>query len=267
MATTVAYKTFGDISDFGFERKRLRPECVMPKSQQVAKIRQYLSNRGADIDVLDLVEDWVDPTVMYETNKAEIVSRVGFGTTRKPPSNKEMREMYCNSLHNQCASDGLETCQVACDECKNPAACKKAERIKKEMEYPNFMSFKVADEVLKFKTATKYLDEQISKILKCPICSKTTNKKCWEFKWGTGVEIFWYVPQKKAKPKIPTCMTLQKSLTKTGGQMYFKNGGGKKKTKVLNKKKTKKKVKKGSDNLMTFGIRMPNVKTLEDMLK
>jgi len=137
----------------------------------------------------------------------------------------------------------------------------------KRMEYPNFMSFKVADEVLKFKTATKYLDEQISKILKCPICSKTTNKKCWEFKWGTGVEIFWYVPQKKAKPKIPTGMTLQKSLTKTGGQMYFKNGGGKKKTKVLNKKKTKKKVKKGSDNLMTFGIRMPDVRTLEDMLK
>jgi len=134
MATAATYKTFGDISDFGFERKRLRPERIMPKSQQVAKIRQYLSNRGADIDVLDLVEDWVDPTVMYETNKAEIVRRVGFGNVQKPPSNKEMREMYCDSLHNQCASDGLETCQVACDECKNPAACKKAERIKKEIK-------------------------------------------------------------------------------------------------------------------------------------
>ncbi len=69
-------------------------------------------------------------------------------------------------------------------------------------------------------------------------------------------------------PKIPTGMTLQKSLTKTGGQMHFKNGGGKKKSKALNTKKTKRKVKKkGSDNLMTFGIRIPDIRTLEDMVK
>ena len=70
-----------------------------------------------------------------------------------------------------------------------------------------------------------------------------------------------------AQPKIPTGMTLQKSLSKTGGQMHFKNGGGKKKPKTLTAKKTKKRVKKGSDNLMTFGIKMPDVRTLEDLMR
>ena len=70
--------------------------------------------------------------------------------------------------------------------------------------------------------------------------------------------------------KIPTGMTLQKQLTKKGGQMHFKNGGGKKKPKTLSTKKTKKRVKgikKGSDNLATFGFFPPNIKTLEDMLR
>ena len=77
-------------------------------------------------------------------------------------------------------------------------------------------------------------------------------------------------PKYDLNPKIPTGMTLQKSLTKTGGQMHFKNGGGKKKPKPLTAKKTNKRVrriKKGSDNLMTFGIRVPDVKTLEDLVK
>lgn len=134
MATTAAHRTFGNLGGFAFPKKRLRSERIMPKSQQVAKIQQYLSNRGADIDVLDLVEDWVDPTVIYEVNKAEIVTRVGFGSTHKPPSNKDLQEMECTSLHNQCASNGLETCQIACDECNNPAACKKADRITKEIK-------------------------------------------------------------------------------------------------------------------------------------
>ena len=134
MATTAVHRTFGNTGSFPFSKKCLRAERIMPKSQQIAKIRQYLSNRGADIDVLDLVDDWVDPTVIYEVNKAEIVSRVGFGTTRKPPSNKDLKEMQCTSLHNQCASNGLETCQIACDECNNPTACKKADRIEKEIK-------------------------------------------------------------------------------------------------------------------------------------
>ena len=67
--------------------------------------------------------------------------------------------------------------------------------------------------------------------------------------------------------KIPKGMTLQKQLTKKGGQTHFKNGGGKKKPKTLSKKKTNKRVKKGSDNLMTFGVKLPDVKTLEDMMR
>ena len=76
-------------------------------------------------------------------------------------------------------------------------------------------------------------------------------------------------PKYSLKSKIPTGMTLQKSLSKTGGQMHFKNGCGKKKTKALNTKKTKKnkRVKKGSDALMTFGIKLPDVRTLDDMVR
>lgn len=132
--TTVAYGSFGELGGRVSTKRRVRPERIMPKSQQVANIRQYLSNRGADIDVLDLVEDWVDPTVIYEVNKAEIVGRVGFGTTRKPPTNKELVEMQCTSLHNECQEDGLETCQVACEECGDTTSCKKVTTIEKEIK-------------------------------------------------------------------------------------------------------------------------------------
>lgn len=61
-------------------------------------------------------------------------------------------------------------------------------------------------------------------------------------------------------------MTIQKSFGDIE-QMLFQNGGGKKKVKYLGKKKTKKRVKKGSENLMTFGMRLPGTKTIEDYLK
>ena len=73
--------------------------------------------------------------------------------------------------------------------------------------------------------------------------------------------------RKIKKPKIPKGMTLQKSLTKSGGQMHFKNSDSKKKSKALNTKKTRRKTKKGSDKLLAFGIRMPDVKTLDSMAK
>ena len=71
------------------------------------------------------------------------------------------------------------------------------------------------------------------------------------------------IPNKSKKLKIPYGMTLQKSLTKTGGQMHFRTDN--KKPKALSSKKTNKKVKKGSDNLMAFGVKLPDVKTLEEM--
>lgn len=70
----------------------------------------------------------------------------------------------------------------------------------------------------------------------------------------------------KSASKIPKGMTLQKQLTKKGGQTHFKNGGGKKKPKSLSAKKTKRRVKKGSDNLMTFGVKLPDIRTLEDLM-
>ena len=70
-------------------------------------------------------------------------------------------------------------------------------------------------------------------------------------------------PEKQKKTKIPTGMTLQEELDRQGGQMHFKNGGPKNKPKALSSKKTNKKVKKGSDNLMAFGVKLPSVKTLE----
>ena len=70
----------------------------------------------------------------------------------------------------------------------------------------------------------------------------------------------------KTKSELPKGMVLQKQLTNEGGQAHFKNGGGKKKPKPLTAKKPDKRVKKGSDDLATFGIRPANVKTLEDMM-
>ena len=69
------------------------------------------------------------------------------------------------------------------------------------------------------------------------------------------------------KPKMPVGLTLQEELDRQGGQMHFKNGGPKKKPKALSAKKTNKKVKKGSDSLMAFGVKLPSMKTLEEMMK
>ena len=66
------------------------------------------------------------------------------------------------------------------------------------------------------------------------------------------------------KPKIPTGLTLQEELDRQGGQMHFRTDN--KKPKALSAKKTKKRIKKGSNNLMAFGVKLSNVKTLEDMM-
>ena len=71
------------------------------------------------------------------------------------------------------------------------------------------------------------------------------------------------LPKKVKKTKIPAGLTLQEELDRKGGQMHFRTDN--KKPKSLSAKKTKKRVKKGSDNLMAFGVKLPNVKTLEEM--
>ena len=80
------------------------------------------------------VLDYVDTEVTYAENKREVLAVFGERSRKARVSDKEMREMYCTSLHNECAANGLDTCQTACDECKNPAACNKAERIGKEIK-------------------------------------------------------------------------------------------------------------------------------------
>ena len=70
-------------------------------------------------------------------------------------------------------------------------------------------------------------------------------------------------PKKVKKLKIPAGLTLQEELAMQGGQMHFRTDN--KKPKGLSAKKTNKRVKKGSNSLMTFGVKLSNVKTLEDM--
>ncbi|MHC1623806.1 MAG: hypothetical protein ACXQTR_04360 [Candidatus Methanospirareceae archaeon] len=69
---------------------------------------------------------------------------------------------------------------------------------------------------------------------------------------------------KKRKVAIPEGMVAQKSLTGTGGQMRFKSGEGKRKSKKAATKNPKGKVKKGSGKLPTFGVKMPGMPTIED---
>lgn len=116
-----------------------------------------------------------------------------------------------------------------------------------------------------FKTHQWYMNPKTEKaILASAFVIRTKGSRDVMF----DTKKFWKAARQSVK--IPTGMTLQKSLTKTGGQMHFKNDGEKKKAKTLNTKKTKKrvkKIKKGSDNLMTFGIKLPDIRTLEDIVK
>ena len=108
----------------------------MPKSQQVAKIRQILSNRGAGVDTLDLVDDLVDPTVGYEDNKREILMRVGFDTDKRY-GEREMVHAQCPSAIADCATNGIDACEFACEECRDTPSCRKltqkAEPLKKKV--------------------------------------------------------------------------------------------------------------------------------------
>lgn len=69
---------------------------------------------------------------------------------------------------------------------------------------------------------------------------------------------------KKRKSSIPEGMVAQKSLTGSGGQMRFKSGEGKKKSKKAAAKNPKKTAKKGSGKLTSFGVKMPGMPTIED---
>ena len=70
-------------------------------------------------------------------------------------------------------------------------------------------------------------------------------------------------PEKQKKTKIPTGLALQEELDRQGGQMHFRSADISK-PKSLSAKKTNKREKKGSNNLMAFGVKLSNVKTLED---
>ena len=69
------------------------------------------------------------------------------------------------------------------------------------------------------------------------------------------------------KRKVPKGMVVQRSLTGTGGQMKFKTGEGKKKSKKAAKKTPTKTAKKGSGKLTSFGITLPGISTLTDFGK
>ena len=118
----------------GFTKTRRRREPKYSKQQQARMIRAILSRRMMSPPSFEDVLDYVDSEVTYAENKREVLAVFGERSRSVRTSNKDLQEMHCTSLHNKCASNGLETCQVACDECDNPAACNKAERIGKEIK-------------------------------------------------------------------------------------------------------------------------------------
>lgn len=113
---------------------RSRREPKYSKQKQTRMICAILSRRMMSPPSYEEVSDYVDSNVTYAENKREVLAVFGERSRRGHMSDKDMREGYCTSLHNSCASNGLDTCQIACDECKNPAACRKAERIAKEIK-------------------------------------------------------------------------------------------------------------------------------------
>ena len=117
------------------------------------------------------VLDYVDTQVTYAENKREVLAVFGERSRSARISNKDLQEMHCTSLHNECASNGLETCQVACDECNNPAACEKAERIEKEIkkhgrELTGFERMQTAHEK-EAKRVTKKAKFSVGQTVKC----------------------------------------------------------------------------------------------------
>ena len=135
MATT----SFGNFGFSGMVKRQRSRERIMPKSQQVAKIRQILSNRGAGVDTLDLVDDLVDPTVGYEDNKREILRRVGFDAYTQRSAQAMVHEQ-CPSAIADCATNGIDACEFACEECRDTPSCRKltqkAEPPKKKVVKP-----------------------------------------------------------------------------------------------------------------------------------
>ena len=94
-----------------------------------------LSRRMMSPPSYEDVLDYVDSNVTYAENKKEVLAIFGERSRKgRRVTDKDMRDMYCTSLHNQCASNGLDTCAEACKECKNPAACEKACNIETEIK-------------------------------------------------------------------------------------------------------------------------------------
>ena len=131
-ATHAIFGYTGSLGNIISARSRREPKYSKPK--QARMIHAILSRRMMSPPSYEDVLDYVDSQVTYAENKREVLAVFGERSRTARVTDKDMRDMYCTSLHNQCASDGLDTCQIACDECSNPAACKKACKIEKEIK-------------------------------------------------------------------------------------------------------------------------------------
>jgi len=149
----------------------------MPKSQQVAKIRQVLSNRGAGVDTLDFVDDLVDPTVGYEDNKREILRHVGFGTSNRYAA-REMVIAQCPSAIAECVVNGEDPCGFACEECGDTPSCRKVKEIRELGGYSRKERVGVSLTLQKAKVAQKkksvyVMFKGIKKHrMRCPKCGR-----------------------------------------------------------------------------------------------
>ena len=132
---TATHATFGYTGSLGkLISARSRREPKYSKAKQTRMICAILSRRMMSPPSYEEVFDYVDSQVTYAENKREVLAVFGERSRIARVTDKQMREMYCNSLHNQCASNGLDTCAEACKECKNPAACEKACKIETEIK-------------------------------------------------------------------------------------------------------------------------------------
>ena len=64
------------------KRRKSTKEKVMPYGQQVARIKQYLTNRGVSARVGE-IEDYMSPDLHYDENKPAVLAEFGKKKKRK----------------------------------------------------------------------------------------------------------------------------------------------------------------------------------------
>jgi len=107
------------------KRRKSTKEKVMPYGQQVARIKQYLTNRGVSARVGE-IEDYMSPDLHYDENKSAVLAEFGKKKKRKYSSvdvlmeqaqarDDDRSERAQNADYRKCAVNAWSLKEVADD--------------------------------------------------------------------------------------------------------------------------------------------------------